>query len=136
MENNTPNIDLSRYNANSMLHAAHPYEIIYNLSTRPAYGNHAGICHITGMHEKVIPFKKFVKPTFTDHAYLFPGDIISNEALFCFDEASAEVQAKAGKDKLQRFRTYSHMVYKGQWFCLTKADKKRIYEMICDGASL
>lgn len=114
----------------------HPCEIIYSLSSRPVYGSHEGICRITGKPGKGIPFKKFVKPTFTDHAYLYPGDIVSNEALFCFDEASAEVQAKVGKDKLQRFRTYSHMVYKGQWFCLTKADKKRIFDMICDGAEL
>lgn len=130
------NIDRSGNSANAVLPPLHPCELIYSLSSRPLYGEIEGVCRITGKKSKGLDFSKWVKPTFTDHASLKSGNIISNEALFCFDEASAEVQAKAGKDKLQRFRTYSHMVYKGQWFCLTKADKKRIYEMICDGASL
>lgn len=121
---------------NAILPAVHPCQLIYSLSSRKVYGNVDGTCRITGKTGKGLNWNKYVKPTFTDHAYLFPGDIISNEALFCFDEVSEEVQRKTGKEKLQRFRTYSHIIYNGEWFCVTKADKKRIYEMICNGAEL
>lgn len=121
---------------NDILHAIHPCQLVYSLSSRPIYGKESGICRITGNEAHGVSFKKWVRPTFTDHAYLLPGDIISNEALFCFDESSAEIQNKVNKEKPQRFRTYSHIIYNGEWFCVTKADKKRIYEMICDGAEL
>lgn len=114
----------------------HACEMIYNHSSKPIYGDIEGVCRITGKHKTGVLWEKFVKPTFTDHASLLPGDIICNEALFCFDEASAEVQKKTGKEKLQRFRTYSHIIYNNEWFCVTKADKKSIFEMICKGAEL
>ena len=28
---------------------------------------------------------------------------------------------------LQRFRTYSHIIHDGEWFCVTKANKREIY---------
>ena len=58
----------------------HPCEIIYALSSRPIYGNVSGVCRITGKESEGLIFNKWVKPTFTDHAYLLPGNIISNEA--------------------------------------------------------
>lgn len=60
-------------------------------------GDKIGICRITGMPSTGMPFQKWVKDTFTDHAYLYPGDIISNEAAFCFDEASETISHKVGK---------------------------------------
>ena len=53
-----------------------------------------------------INFAKWVRDTFNDHDSLFPGTIISNEALFCFDESSEIIQKKTGREKPQRFRTY------------------------------
>lgn len=101
------------------------------------YGNQAGTCRITGIQGVGMPFYKWVRDTFTDHAYLYPGDIISNEALFCFDESSVLLQQKTGKDKPQRFRTYSHVIdAQGHWHALTKADKQLIYKLIVDGAQL
>lgn len=110
----------------------HVCEIIYSYSSRPVYGLTEGVCRITGNESKGIDFDSWVKPTFTDHAFLKPGNIISNEALFCFDESSTEIQQKTQRDKQQRFRTYSHFVHKGAWHCLTKADKSKMVEMLPD----
>lgn len=114
----------------------HPCEIIYSLSSKPVYGDIKGTCRITGREAIGIQFNKWVKNTFTDQAYLKPGDIISNEALLCFDEANLEIQQKVNKEKLQRFRTYSHIVLEDEWFCVTKADKEFIYNAICSNATL
>jgi hypothetical protein len=118
------------------LKGEHPCEVIYRLSSRPIYGSLDGVCRITGKVSKGLSFKSWVKPTFTDHASLLPGDIISNEALFCFDEASDEIMKLTGRDKPQRFRTYSHVVYDGVWKCYTKANKREIFEAIIAGAEL
>jgi len=116
----------------------HPCEIIYHAGAEgKIYGNTPGICRITGQKSSGLPFDKWVRKTFTDQAFLLPGNIISNEALFCFDEASEIVMKRAGKEKPQRFRTYSHIIDAlGNWHCLTKADKKLTYKLIIEGASL
>lgn len=115
----------------------HPCEIIYNIGSNGLkYGSDKGICRITGKESEGIKFDKWVRDTFTDLASLKPGTIISNEAIFCFDESSEIIQDKTGKEKLQRFRTYSHIVYKGEWYCLTKANKESIFNMIIDNAEL
>ncbi len=114
-----------------------PCEIIYNIGAKQKkYGDLSGICRITGKESLGMNFNDWVKDTFTDHGSLKVGTIISNEALFCFDEASEIIQAKTGKDKLQRFRTYSHVVLNEQWFCFTKAHKKEIFEAIKKGAEI
>lgn len=100
------------------------------------YGTEKGICRITGIEGIGINFNSWVRDTFNDYDRLFPGTIISNEALFCFDESSELIQQKTGRDKPQRFRTYSHIIFNDEWFCLTKADKKKIYELICSGADM
>lgn len=116
----------------------HPCEIIYNISgVKTKYGDVPGICRITGKQSFGIPFQKWVKDTFTDHAWLLPGTIISNEALFCFDEQSSFLQQKTGRERPQRFRTYSHLVDShGAWHTFTKADKKLTYRLIVEGATL
>ncbi len=116
----------------------HPVERIYHIGAQgKTYGSTKGICRITGKESTGIEFKKWVKNTFTDIASLKPGTIVCNQALFCFDESSEIVQANAGKDKPQRFRTYSHIIdAENNWHCCTKADKERIYNMIVNGASL
>lgn len=115
----------------------HPCKQVYQIgASGKMYGSETGICRITGEQSVGLPFDKWVRDTFTDHASLKPGDIISNEALFCFDEASEVLQQKTGKEKLQRFRTYSHIVCEGVWYCVTKADKRLIFELICNGAEL
>lgn len=100
------------------------------------YGTTPGTCRITGAKSHGILFSKWVKDTFNDWNSILPGSIISNEALFCFDEASEILKKKTGKDKLQRFRSYSHIIHNNEWFCLTKADKPQIFNLISNGASL
>lgn len=115
----------------------HPCELVYQIgSENIIYGNTPGTCRITGKEALGLSFQKWVKNTFNDHSFLKPGDIISNEALFCFDEKSKIIQKKAGKEKLQRFRTYSHIIFNNEWHCVTKADKKRIFDLIVQGAKL
>jgi len=115
----------------------HPCELVYSFGSNGLkYGSDKGVCRITGKESEGIIFDKWVKDTFTDLGSLKPGTIISNEALFCFDEASEIIQKKTGKEKLQRFRTYSHIICNNEWHCCTKADKKKIFELICAGAEL
>ena len=115
----------------------HPCLTIYRIGAAgKRYGDTPGVCRITGLQSEGLPFEKWVKDTFTDHAYLKPGTIISNEALFCFDEKSEIIQQMTDKEKPQKFRTYSHIVYKGKWYCKTKGDKEEIFNMIINGAEL
>jgi hypothetical protein len=115
----------------------HTCEQIYEIGANgKIYGSEKGVCRITGKKSTGTPFEKWVKNTFNDHDRLFPGDIISNEAMFCFDESSEIVQKKTGRDKPQRFRTYSHIIKEGQWHCVTKADKRHILQLIVEGAEM
>jgi len=100
------------------------------------YGSEKGICRITGKETTGLNFDKWVRKTFNDHDFLVPGTIISNEALFCFDESSEIIKHKTNKDKPQRFRTYSHILKSGEWFCVTKADKRKILQLIIEGAEM
>ena len=115
----------------------HTCEHIYEIGAKnKVYGSEKGICRITGKESIGIPFEKWVKNTFNDHDRLFPGTIISNEANFCFDESSEVVQKKTGRDKPQRFRTYSHIIKDGNWYCVTKADKALIFQLIIECAEM
>lgn len=116
---------------------AHPCEEIYTKGAdNKNYGSDKGVCRITGKESTGVFFDSWVRKTFNDHDSLNPGTIISNEALFCFDESSEIVQLKTGKEKPQRFRTYSHIIKDGEWFCLTKRDKRKIFELITEEAEL
>lgn len=109
----------------------HPCEVIYELGAQGIrYGETAGTCRITGRPGVGLPFKKWVKDTFTDHDWLRPGDIVSNEALFSFDEKSEIIRQMTGREKPQRFRTYSHVVVDGAWHVFTKANKREIFEIL------
>jgi hypothetical protein len=115
----------------------HTCEQVYEIgANNKVYGNEKGVCRITGKESTGLLFNKWVRKTFNDHDFLFPGTIISNEALFCFDESSEIVKEKSGKDKPQRFRTYSHIVKDGEWHCVTKGDKRKILELIVEGAEI
>jgi hypothetical protein len=108
----------------------HPCEILYQFSSGKVYGTEKGTCRIIGKELTGLKFDDWVKDTFTDYASLFPGTIISNEALFCFEESSPLIAQKVKKVKPQRFRTYTHIVVNDSWYVLTKAQKKEIYELI------
>lgn len=108
----------------------HPCITIYNLSNQPVYGNEEGICRITGIQSKGIKFSRWVRDTFTDFHNLKPGTIISNEAIFSFEEQSEYLQHLTGKDKPQRFRNYTHIVLKNKWHIKSKAEKEDILKLI------
>lgn len=111
----------------------HPCEIIYNLSSeKPISGNVKGTCRITGKQSVGILWKDFVRDTFTDQSFLYAGDIISNEAIFCFNESSELLQRMANRDKPQRFRTYSHIVSEGKWFIFLKDKKAEMFRLITE----
>ncbi len=115
----------------------HTCEQIYEIgANNKVYGSEKGTCRITGKQSAGLPFDKWVRDTFNDHDFLYPGTIISNEALFCFDESSEIVQKKTGRDKPQRFRTYSHIIKDGEWYCVTKADKRLILQLIIEGSEM
>jgi hypothetical protein len=76
------------------------------------------------------PFGKWVKPTFTDHDLLLPGDIICSDCLFWFDEKSERLAEMVGKNKAQRMRNYSHFIKNGVWTPLSKGDKWVMVEML------
>lgn len=96
----------------------HTCELVYRIGgNNIKYGAQKGICRITGKESIGISFNEWVKDTFTDHSSLFPGTIISNEALFCFDECSDIVMVQSGKEKPQRFRTYRIAQYI-DWYCV------------------
>lgn len=97
---------------------------IYNHSSeKPKYGSVPGTCRITGHEGEGLPFEKWVKDTFTDRHNLRPGNIICNEAIFCFEEASTFLQKLTGKDKPQRFRNYSHFIVDSSWHVRDKGQK-------------
>jgi hypothetical protein len=77
-----------------------------------------------------IPFDQWVKPTFTDWDKLLPGDCICADCQFWFDESSAALAERVGKDKPQRMRNYSHFVLNGAWIPLTKGDKAQMVGLL------
>jgi hypothetical protein len=105
---------------------------LYELSERPAYGQVEGVCRVTGLPGRGVPFDKWVKKTFTDWQYLCPGDIVSNEALLTFDEKSEEIKRRTGKEKAQKFRSYSHFIVGGRWALFTKANKVEMWNALFD----
>lgn len=114
----------------------HPCTIIYNLSPKPVYGNVEGTCRITGKKSIGLDFQKWVRDTFTDIGFLYPGNIISNEAAFCFEEQSEYLRQLTGKDKLQRFRNYSHIVVENKWYVKNKGEKEDILKLMLQGPEL
>jgi len=109
----------------------HPVQIVYNLAVNPrTYGTKQGICRITGQPDKGLPFNSWVKDTFTDLGNLKPGNIVSNAALFSFDEANEALGVATGKNSPQKCRNYGHFVADGIWYPFTKAQKAEMFAML------
>lgn len=108
----------------------HPCITLYNLSNHPIYGDTEGACRITGHQSKGVLFDKWVRDTFTDFHNLKPGTIISNEAIFSFEEQSEYLQQLTRKDKPQRFRNYTHIVLKNKWYIKNKGEKEDILNLM------
>jgi hypothetical protein len=89
-----------------------------------------GQCKFCGFISDGISFEKWVKPTFTDFDKLQAGEIVCNACLFFFDEASAELAERMGKEKPQRMRNYSHFIVNGEWTPLSKGNKAQMRELL------
>lgn len=88
------------------------------------------ICRFCGKPGKGEDFQKWVKPTFTNHDKLLPGEIVCNDCLFWFEESSQELADRTDKDKPQRMRNYSHFIVGGEWHPLSKGDKAGMIELL------
>lgn len=93
-----------------------------------------GMCRLCGVEAEGYPWARWVKDTFTDHDLLGPGDAICVACLCCADDHSAVLQARTGREKLQRMRNYSHIVTRrGHWLPLGKDQKAVIASALLDG---
>lgn len=89
-----------------------------------------GKCRFCGQNGQGIAFSDWVKDSFTDWDKLQPGVIVCNSCLFWFDEQSAELAQRVGKDKPQKMRNYSHFMVSGQWEPVSKGNKARMRELL------
>jgi hypothetical protein len=97
-------------------------------------GDTPGTCRLCGAAGQGRPFGAWLRPTFTDHDILRPGEIVCTACLFCAQERTQRYLAdRLGKEKGQRFRTYSHFVAGGVWHVLSKASKPRMRELLLTG---
>lgn len=110
----------------------HPCEIIYELSDKPIYGETKGICRIIGKESIGVPFHEWVGENFTDFSSLYPGDIVSNAACFCFSDENEFLRRKLGRSERTRFRNYSHFVVGNEWFVYTKAQKREMFRLLTE----
>lgn len=99
----------------------------------PMPGDARGVCRTCGTTGVGVPFERWVKATFNDHNRLMPGEIVCHACLFTFDDSSALLQARLGRDKPQRLRNYSHFVLDGVWHPLSKANKREMVELLRAG---
>lgn len=110
---------------------------IYQAAGSPAINGEAkGICRTCGIGGVGVPFADWVKDSFTNHDLLREGSIVCRACLFCFEEKSEILKAKTGRDKPQKMRTYSHFVVDSQWHALTKADKRRMRELLASNPTV
>lgn len=87
-------------------------------------------CRICGKPGEGQPFEKWVKDTFTNYDILHPGEIICAACLFWFDQRSAELQSRMGKDKPQKMQNYSHFVINGEWLPVSKGNKRQMAALL------
>jgi len=92
-----------------------------------------GTCCVCGADGIGLPFRDWVRDTFTDWDKLQAGDIICQPCQFAFCETSELLAARVGKDKLQRMRNYSHFIINGEWVPLSKGNKARMRDILLDG---
>lgn len=89
-----------------------------------------GVCRFCGSDSEGVAFDKWVRVTFTNWDDLLPGNILCADCVFWFEESSAELAQRVGKEKPQRMRNYSHFVVDGEWIPLSKGDKGRMQELL------
>jgi hypothetical protein len=91
-------------------------QLIYEAAGAPPYESTAsGRCRVCGRCATGVLFTSWVRDTFNDHDKLMRGEILCQACQFSFDESSALLAKRAGKEKPQRMRNYSHFVINGEW---------------------
>lgn len=112
-------------------------ELLYHAAGSPQVrGDIRGGCRTCGAESVGVLFGDWVKEGFTNHDLLRAGSIVCHACLFCFEDKSEILKQKTGRDKLQKMRTYSHIVLWGNWFPLTKADKRDMRDLLAEGPEL
>jgi hypothetical protein len=110
----------------------HPvsHHIYHAAGTPPMLETHEGVCRLCGRDGRGVAFVAWVKPTFTDFDKLKPGDLVCVACQFCTTEATPGLAERAGKDKPQKFRNYSHFVVNGVWYPLSKGAKRDMLALL------
>jgi hypothetical protein len=106
---------------------------IWRAAGAPAMlGDEAGVCRACGLRATGSAFTSWVRPTFTDHDKLAPGEIVCHACQFCFTDQNAALAHLVGKAEPQRTRNYSHFVLRGEWIPLSKGDKRRMRDLLLE----
>jgi hypothetical protein len=103
---------------------------IHKAAQGASYGSVQGQCRACGVPGSGVPFSAWVKDGFTNHDLLHAGKIVCSACLFCFEDKSALLREKTGRENLQKMRTYSHFVVDGKWYPLTKGEKRQMRELL------
>ena len=117
--------------ATTILHAAAGYPAIDGCDA------HVGPCWLCG--ETMARGRPAKMPaTFMDYdKVVAPGATHLCEACcFAMEERSVTLQARLGSDKPGCMRNYSHLVLRGEWLPLSKAQKRETYEALLQGPEL
>lgn len=93
-------------------------------------GDTTGACRCCGERSVGLVFDQWVKDSFNDLDKCHTGQIVCHPCLFTFEEQSLTIQRLAGKEKLQKFRSYSYFVLKGQLYVLSKGQKPQIRDVL------
>lgn len=114
-----------------MLNVTH---LLWETAGRPiGAGRLAGTCCVCGQTGTGLPFRDWVRDTFTDWDKLQAGTIICQPCQFSFCEASELLAARVGKDKPQRMRNYSHFIVGDEWVPLSKGNKAQMRDILLSG---
>lgn len=104
-----------------------PSALIYAGAGAPAYpGEASGICRLCGAEGVGLDWAAWVKDTFTGHDTLHPGAVICHACQHATDDRSAPLTTMTGRDKPQRMRNYSHLIWTGdppRWRAYMKNEK-------------
>jgi hypothetical protein len=112
-------------------------QFLYQVAGSPSIaGENEGLCRTCGARDAGIDFRAWVKDSFTNHDLLRDGSIVCRACLFCFEEKSTILQIKTAREKPQKMRTYSHFVVAGEWYALTKADKRKMRELLASNPTV
>jgi hypothetical protein len=111
-------------------------QIIYKAAGYALDNPADGKCYLCGgIAYASTPIKAVIKPTFNDFNAA-QGDMSAGVCSACawtMTQPNPDVQAKTGKDKPQKFRTYSHLVKDGVWGVYSKGQKADMLAALLDG---